>query len=80
MQDWYALFGCKAMANIAMRTSAFVSWLVNWLLQRLAPVTPRSQRAFQLLARSLAASTHEPVVQVRMALAVAGFFIDDHGI
>jgi len=78
-----AMFGCKAMANISMRTSQFACFIVQWFLNKLVPWTSRAKRAFELMAQALldaAVASGLTAVILRLCIALIGFYIDDWAI
>ena len=81
--DYMATFGCKAIANISMRTSQFACFIVQWFLNKLAPQTSRAKRAFELMAQALldaAVASGLTAVTLRLCIALIGFYIDDWAI
>ena len=75
--DFCAMFGCKAMANLSMRTSMFACFIVQWFLNKLAPRSDKAKRAFELLSQALLEQNPGPTVTIRLCLALVGFYIDD---
>ena len=82
--DYMAMFGCKAMANISMRTSQFACFIVQWFLNKLAPQTSKAKRAFELMAQAMLdaalksnRSDEYVAVSLRLCIALIGFYIDD---
>ena len=78
--DFMAMFGCKAMANISMRTSQFACFIVQWFLDKLAPQTPRAKRALELLAHAALTNDQSPTAVLHLCIALVGFYIDDWSI
>ena len=71
--DFMAMFGCKAMANISMRTSQFACFIVQWFLDKLDPQTPRAKRALELLANAALANNQSPTAVFRLCIALVSF-------
>jgi hypothetical protein len=67
------MFGCKAAASWAQRGSGFLAWLVQRVMDKVQPSSPRMRRAYELLVLDTEiAEEHK-----RYRCAYVSSFIDD---